>query len=45
MVGVEVEISASMDGFPVDFGGQCHPLSDDQNIQKRESHSLTLFPQ
>jgi hypothetical protein len=45
MVGVEVEISASVDGFPVDFDGQRHPFSDDDNIQKRESHSLTLFPQ
>jgi hypothetical protein len=34
MLGVEVEISASVGGFPVNFGGQCHPFSDGQNNQK-----------
>jgi hypothetical protein len=34
MVRVEVEISASVVGFPVDFGGQCHLFPDDQNIHK-----------
>jgi hypothetical protein len=34
MVGVEVEISASVGGFPVDFAGQCRLLPDDQNTQK-----------
>jgi hypothetical protein len=33
--GFEIEISASVDGFSVTFGGQCHPVPDDQNIQKR----------
>jgi hypothetical protein len=32
MVRVEVEISTSVGGFPVEFGGQCHPFLDDQNI-------------
>jgi hypothetical protein len=35
MAGVEVEISASVGGFPVNFGGECHPLPEKQNIQKR----------
>jgi hypothetical protein len=35
MVRFEVEISASVGGFPVDFGGHCHFLPDDENIQKR----------
>jgi hypothetical protein len=35
MVRVEVEVSASVGGFPVDFGGQCRLFPDDQNIQKR----------
>jgi hypothetical protein len=34
MVKSEVEISASVGGFPVDFGGQCHLLPVDQNIRK-----------
>jgi hypothetical protein len=34
-VRVEVEISASAGGFPVDLGGQCRLFPDDQNIQKR----------
>jgi hypothetical protein len=29
MVRVEVELSASVGGFPVDFGGQCLPFPDD----------------
>jgi hypothetical protein len=33
MVRVQVEISASVGGFPVDFGGQCF-FPDDQNIKK-----------
>jgi hypothetical protein len=32
MVRFEVEISASVGGFPVDLGGQCHLFPDDQNI-------------
>jgi hypothetical protein len=31
-VGIEVEISTSVGGFSVDFGGQCHLLLDDENI-------------
>jgi hypothetical protein len=33
MVRVEVEISALVGRFPVDFGGQCRLLPDDQNIK------------
>jgi hypothetical protein len=32
MVRFEVEISASVDGFPVDFDDHCHLSPDDQNI-------------
>jgi hypothetical protein len=35
MVGTEVEMSASVGGFNVDFGGQCRLLPDDRNIQER----------
>jgi hypothetical protein len=35
MVRIEVEISASVGGFSVEFGGQCRLLSADQNIQER----------
>jgi hypothetical protein len=35
MVRFEVEICASVGGFSVDFGGQCHVFTDNQNIQKR----------
>jgi hypothetical protein len=35
MVRIDVEISASVDGFSVDFGGQCRLFPDDQNVQKR----------
>jgi hypothetical protein len=34
MVRVEVEVPASVGGFPVDFGGQCRLFPDDQNIKK-----------
>jgi hypothetical protein len=34
MVRFEVEISASVGGFPVDLCGQCCRLPDDQDIQK-----------
>jgi hypothetical protein len=34
MVRVEVEISASVGVFPIEFGGQYRLLSDDQNIKK-----------
>jgi hypothetical protein len=34
MVRFEVEISAGVSGFLVDFGGQCRLSPDDQNIQK-----------
>jgi hypothetical protein len=34
MFRVEVEISASVGGFPVDFGGWCFLFPDDQNIKK-----------
>jgi hypothetical protein len=33
MVRVEVEISVSVGGLPVHFGGQCRLFPDDQNIQ------------
>jgi hypothetical protein len=39
----EVDVSASVSEFSVNFGGQCHPFPDDQNIQKKKSHCLTLF--
>jgi hypothetical protein len=35
MVRFEVDISANVDAFSVNFGGQCCPFPDDQNIQKR----------
>jgi hypothetical protein len=35
MVRFEVEMSASVGGFSVDFGDQCRTFPDDQNIQKR----------
>jgi hypothetical protein len=35
VVRIEAEISASVGGFSVDFGCQCHLLPDDQNIQER----------
>jgi hypothetical protein len=34
MVGFEAEISASVSGVSVDFGGQCRLFPDDENIQK-----------
>jgi hypothetical protein len=46
MVSYEVEVSASVGGFPVDFGGQCHLYPDDQNIQKvnrRSSFGNVVF--
>jgi hypothetical protein len=36
---VEVELSASVGGFPVDFGGQCTLFRDDQYIQKGNRRS------
>jgi hypothetical protein len=39
MVRVEVQISAGVGGCPVGFGGQCHLVPDDQNIQKG-SHTV-----
>jgi hypothetical protein len=38
MVRIEVEISVSVSGFSVDFGGQCHLLPDDENKKV-----ITLF--
>jgi hypothetical protein len=43
MVRVEVEISASVGGFPVGIGGQCHPFPDDQNIKKAIALSDSVF--
>jgi hypothetical protein len=40
MVRVEVEISASVGGSPVDFGDQCRLYPDDENIQKRNRPKL-----
>jgi hypothetical protein len=34
MVRFEVEKSACVSGFPVNFGDRCHLFPDDQNIQK-----------
>jgi hypothetical protein len=34
MVRVEVEVSAIVGGFPVDFGGQCRLFPDNQNMKK-----------
>jgi hypothetical protein len=39
MVRVEVGISTSVGGFPIDFSGQCHLFPDDQNIR---NGSLTV---
>jgi hypothetical protein len=35
MIRTEVEIPASVGGFPVDFGGQSRSLPHDPNIQER----------
>jgi hypothetical protein len=35
MVRTEVEITASMGGFSVDFGGHCRLLPDGQTTQER----------
>jgi hypothetical protein len=35
MVRFEVEISASVRGFPVEIGDHCHLFPNDQNSQKR----------
>jgi hypothetical protein len=35
MVRIEVEMLPSVVEFSLHFGGQCHLLSDDQNIQER----------
>jgi hypothetical protein len=43
MVRSEVEISASVGGFSVNFGGQCRLVSDDLKIQKR-NRTVRLFP-
>jgi hypothetical protein len=44
MVRFEVEFSASVRGFSLNFGGQCPLFPDDQIIQRRIalSHSLYL---
>jgi hypothetical protein len=36
MVRIEVEISASVCGLSVDYGGQCHLIRDEQNVQERK---------
>jgi hypothetical protein len=41
VVKFEVEILASVGGFPGHFGGHCLPFPDDQHIQKR-NHALWL---
>jgi hypothetical protein len=35
MVRIEVEILDKVDGFSVDFDGQCRLFPDDYNIQER----------
>jgi hypothetical protein len=40
MVRFEVEILASVSGFSVDFGGQCHLFPEDQNILKK-NHTVS----
>jgi hypothetical protein len=43
MVRFEAEISASVGGFPIYFGGQCCLFPDDQNIQKRNNtYSISI---
>jgi hypothetical protein len=37
------EISASVGGFAVDFGGQCRLLPDDQNIQDSDRTAWFYF--
>jgi hypothetical protein len=34
MVRFEIEISANVGGFSVNFGGECRPCPDNQNIKK-----------
>jgi C1A family cysteine protease len=41
MVRFEVEISASVGGFSVNFGGQCHAFLDDHDFQKR-NHAVSI---
>jgi hypothetical protein len=41
MVRIEDEISACVDGLPVNFRGQC-PFPDDENIQKRTALSDSI---
>jgi hypothetical protein len=40
MVRIEVQILASVGGFSVDFGGQCHLFLDDQ---KEGNHTDSIF--
>lgn len=42
MVRVDVEVLASVGGFPEDFGGQGHLFPDDQNI-KKGNHTVRLY--
>jgi hypothetical protein len=43
MVRFEVEISASVGGFPVLFRGQCRLFPDDQTIQKGNRNVWLYF--
>jgi hypothetical protein len=43
MVRIEAEISASVGGFAVDFGGQCRLPLDDQNIQDKDRPAWLYF--
>jgi hypothetical protein len=42
-VGIEVETSASVNGFSINFSGQCLLFSHDQNIQKKNHMSDYIF--
>jgi hypothetical protein len=44
MVRIQVEISASVGGRSVGFGGHCSIFPDDHNIQE-DNHTAGLFPQ
>jgi hypothetical protein len=41
----EAEMLANVGASSADFGGLCYLFPDDQDIQKKESHCLALFPQ
>jgi hypothetical protein len=43
MVTFDVEISASVCAFLVNFGGQCRPFPDDQAIQKKNDTVRLCF--